>query len=150
MFSHMLVGTNDLEKAKTFYDAVFGAIGIGPGFVNEDRRIFYMSPGGAFGVTKPIDGQPASVGNGGTVQNTVKISLGVALLVAVAMMIFKAVLGVRRHVAQGGQKSDAPIQVHRVATVLIGAIGGLIVGMMSVDSGSLIIVALLLREKERA
>jgi catechol 2,3-dioxygenase-like lactoylglutathione lyase family enzyme len=67
MFSHMLVGTNDLEKAKTFYDAVFGAIGIGPGFVNEDRRIFYMSPGGAFGVTKPIDGQPASVGNGGTV-----------------------------------------------------------------------------------
>lgn len=67
MFSHVLVGTNDLDRAKRFYDAVFGALGVGPGVLNEDRRLFYMGPGGAFGVTKPIDGAPACMANGGTV-----------------------------------------------------------------------------------
>jgi uncharacterized membrane protein YfcA len=86
-----------------------------------------------------------AVGNGGTVQNTVKISLGVALLVAVAMMIFKALLDVRRR-ARLGPTADftGRIKVHKATTVAIGALGGLIVGMTSVGSGSLIIVALLL------
>jgi hypothetical protein len=86
-----------------------------------------------------------AVGNGGTVQNTVKLSLGIALLVAVAMMIVKALLSVRRRALLGPEaESSEPIQVHKAATVAIGAIGGLIVGMTSVGSGSLIIVALLL------
>jgi hypothetical protein len=86
-----------------------------------------------------------AVGNGSTVQDTVKISLGVALLIAVAMMLFKAVLGVRRRALLGPEgDSDPQIKVKRLATVAIGAIGGLIVGMTSVGSGSLIIVALLL------
>jgi hypothetical protein len=85
-----------------------------------------------------------AVGTDSTVQDTVKISLGVALLVAVAMMIFKALLDVRRR-ARLGPAADftGRIEVHKVATVIIGAIGGLVVGMTSVGSGSLIIVALL-------
>jgi uncharacterized membrane protein YfcA len=84
-------------------------------------------------------------GNGGAVQDAVKISLGIALLVAVAMMIFKALLDVRRR-ARLGRTADftGRIEVHKAATVAIGAVGGLVVGMTSVGSGSLIIVALLL------
>jgi catechol 2,3-dioxygenase-like lactoylglutathione lyase family enzyme len=66
MFSHVMIGTNDLGRAKRFYDAVLGAIGIGPGTV-DGHRMFYMSPGGAFCVTKPIDGEPATHANGGTI-----------------------------------------------------------------------------------
>jgi catechol 2,3-dioxygenase-like lactoylglutathione lyase family enzyme len=66
MFSHVMVGTNDLAKAKKFYDAALGALGIGPGMQNGDR-VYYMSPNGVFAVTKPINGQPATVGNGGTI-----------------------------------------------------------------------------------
>ncbi len=85
-----------------------------------------------------------SVGKSDAVQETVKISLGVALLVAVAMMVFKALLSVRQRAILGQADSSEPIVVQRAMTVTIGAIGGLIVGMTSVGSGSLIIVALLL------
>ena len=57
MFSHVMVGVNNLEKSKKFYDAVLGTIGIGPGVANKDRY-FYMSPGGVFAITKPINGKP--------------------------------------------------------------------------------------------
>lgn len=66
MFSHVMVGTNDLDKAKKFYDAVLGTLGIGPGMINGNR-VYYMSPTGLFSVTKPINGQPATVANGGTI-----------------------------------------------------------------------------------
>jgi catechol 2,3-dioxygenase-like lactoylglutathione lyase family enzyme len=66
MFSHIMVGSNDLEKSKTFYDAVLGAIGISPGMVFGDR-VFYSSPGGGFAVTKPINGEAATHANGGTI-----------------------------------------------------------------------------------
>ena len=66
MFSHVMLGVNDLEKSKRFYDAVLGAIGIGPGFANGNRY-FYRSPTGTFAITKPINGEPATHGNGGTV-----------------------------------------------------------------------------------
>ncbi|QEA12861.1 VOC family protein [Comamonas flocculans] len=65
MFSHVILGSNDLERAKRFYDAFFGALGVGPA-VFDRYRYFYRSGGGTFGITTPIDGQPASVGNGGT------------------------------------------------------------------------------------
>jgi len=66
MFSHVMIGTNDLDRAKKFYDAVLGTLGIGPAVV-DGHRIFYISPKGVFSVSKPIDGKPATFANGGTV-----------------------------------------------------------------------------------
>ena len=65
MFSHVMLGTNDLDRAKTFYDAVLGTLGVSPGFVDR-HRIFWRTPTGVFSVSIPIDGQPATVGNGST------------------------------------------------------------------------------------
>jgi catechol 2,3-dioxygenase-like lactoylglutathione lyase family enzyme len=66
MFSHIVVGTNDATKAKKFYDAALGAIGVPPG--NQDgERVYYRTPTGTLVVTKPINGQPASAANGGTI-----------------------------------------------------------------------------------
>ena len=66
MFSHIMVGTNDLDKAKKFYDAALGTLGVPPARV-DGHRIFYMTPTGVFSVSKPIDGKPATHANGGTV-----------------------------------------------------------------------------------
>ena len=66
MFSHVMIGTNDLEKAKAFYDALLGTLGIGPAMV-DGHRIFYMGQGGVFSVTQPINGEPACHANGGTI-----------------------------------------------------------------------------------
>ena len=66
MFSHIMIGTNDLDRAKSFYDAVLGAIGVPPAFVDR-HRIFYRTPTGVFSVSLPIDGKPATVANGGTI-----------------------------------------------------------------------------------
>lgn len=66
MFSHVMIGTNDLPKAKAFYDAVLGTLGVKPGFVDR-HRVFWRTPTGVFSVTTPIDGKPATIGNGGTV-----------------------------------------------------------------------------------
>lgn len=66
MFSHVMLGVNDLEKSRKFYDAVLGTLGIGPGFANKSRY-FYRSPTGTFAITTPINGQPATNGNGSTI-----------------------------------------------------------------------------------
>jgi catechol 2,3-dioxygenase-like lactoylglutathione lyase family enzyme len=66
MFSHVMIGTNDLEKAKSFYDALLGTLGVRPGRL-DGHRIFYMTKTGVFSVTKPIDGKPATSANGGTI-----------------------------------------------------------------------------------
>ena len=67
MFSHIAIGTNDVRRAKTFYDATLGALGVEPGVVDGDRRVFYRTPTGALIVTQPIDGKAATVANGGTI-----------------------------------------------------------------------------------
>ena len=72
MFSHVMVGSNDLKASKKFYDAVLGTLGIPAGFTDDKGRIFYMSPAGAFAVTTPINGAPASAANGGTIGFAVK------------------------------------------------------------------------------
>ena len=59
MFSHVMVGVNNLEVSRKFYDALLGTLGIGPGVANKERY-FYRSPTGTFGITKPINGQPAT------------------------------------------------------------------------------------------
>jgi catechol 2,3-dioxygenase-like lactoylglutathione lyase family enzyme len=66
MFSHIMIGTNDLDRAKAFYDAVLGTLGVPPGAVDR-HRVFWRSPTGTFSVSVPIDGQPATVANGGTI-----------------------------------------------------------------------------------
>jgi catechol 2,3-dioxygenase-like lactoylglutathione lyase family enzyme len=66
MFSHIMIGTNDLDRAKAFYDKVLGTLGVSPSFV-DGHRMFYMTPTGVFAVSKPIDGKPATHANGGTI-----------------------------------------------------------------------------------
>jgi len=65
MFSHVMIGTNDLERAKSFYDALLGTLGVGPAMVDR-HRIFYRTPTGVFAVSLPINGEPATFANGGT------------------------------------------------------------------------------------
>ena len=72
MFSHMMVGSNDIARSKTFYDALFGAMGGKPGRLDDKGRLIYLHNGGAFLVSPPIDGKPATHANGGTVGFTVK------------------------------------------------------------------------------
>ena len=67
MYSHMMVGSNDIERSKKFYDATFKAIGGREGIVDPKGRLMYLYNNSAFLVTHPIDGQPATAGNGCTV-----------------------------------------------------------------------------------
>lgn len=60
-----MLGVNNLESAQTFYNAALGALGINPGFANKNR-FFYRSPSGVFAISTPIDGEPATAGNGST------------------------------------------------------------------------------------
>ena len=66
MFSHVMVGVSDLDKAKAFYDATLGALGVAPGFVDR-HRVFWRTPAGVFAASLPINGDPATFGNGSTV-----------------------------------------------------------------------------------
>ena len=67
MFSHMMVGSNDIDRSKKFYDAIFAAMGGKPGITDDKGRLIYMHNGGIFIVTPPIDGEPATHGNGCTI-----------------------------------------------------------------------------------
>ncbi|MEO5867710.1 MAG: VOC family protein [Sphingomonas sp.] len=71
MFSHMVVGSNDISRSKKFYDALFTAIGGGAAREDERGRLLYFKDGGIFLVTAPVDGQPATHANGGTIGFTV-------------------------------------------------------------------------------
>ncbi len=66
MFSHIMIGTNDLGRAKAFYDSLLGTLGVPPASV-DGHRIFYVTPTGIFSVTQPINGEPATCANGGTI-----------------------------------------------------------------------------------
>jgi catechol 2,3-dioxygenase-like lactoylglutathione lyase family enzyme len=66
MFSHVMIGCNDLDKAKAFYDPLLATLGVGPSMI-DGHRMFYMTQGGIFAVSKPIDGKPATAANGGTI-----------------------------------------------------------------------------------
>jgi catechol 2,3-dioxygenase-like lactoylglutathione lyase family enzyme len=48
MFSHIMVGANDVQAAKVFYDAVLGAMGHNPGVIDPHGRCFYITPAGIF------------------------------------------------------------------------------------------------------
>jgi len=71
MLNHVMVGTNDIETAKRFYDAVLGVLGADEGVRNTagsgHQRVFYRHDGSTFGVSEPINGEPATFANGGTI-----------------------------------------------------------------------------------
>lgn len=67
MFTHVMVGTENIEAAKAFYDATFETLGIGSGVIDRQGRLFYQVSGVAFGVTLPIHGERATAANGGTI-----------------------------------------------------------------------------------
>lgn len=66
MFTHLMVGTNDVARARGFYDAALGALGIGPAF-DAGARFFYSHGNMGFGVGTPADGAAATPANGGTI-----------------------------------------------------------------------------------
>ncbi len=66
MFTHVVVGSNDLEKSKKFYDALFASVGGNPG-ADMGGRLVYNHNGGMLLVGTPINGQPATYANGGTI-----------------------------------------------------------------------------------
>ena len=67
MFSHVMLGANDVAASKTFYDAALGALGATPGRVDPKGRAMYMHGGSIFMLTNPIDGNQASAANGSTI-----------------------------------------------------------------------------------
>ncbi|QWK80831.1 VOC family protein [Ochrobactrum sp. BTU1] len=67
MFTHVMIGSNDLERARCFYDATFVALGGNPGEMDTRGRLIYAHAGGRLMITTPIDGNPATVANGGTI-----------------------------------------------------------------------------------
>ena len=67
MFSHIMVGANDVEKSKIFYDAILGELGHEPGIIDPKGRCFYFTKTGVFSISKPIDGEAACNGNGSTI-----------------------------------------------------------------------------------
>ncbi len=67
MYSHIMVGSNDIARSKKFYDALFTAMGAQPATEDARGRLAYSHNGSRFMVTQPIDGKPASQANGGTI-----------------------------------------------------------------------------------
>ena len=67
MYSHMMVGSNDIARSRKFYDSLFGAMGAKPGIQDDKGRLIYLHNGGIFMVSPPINGEPATHANGGTI-----------------------------------------------------------------------------------
>ena len=71
MFNHIMVGSNDIERSKAFYDKVLAVLGAGEPFVNVSNsghtRLFYRHDGNTFGISEPINDEPATCANGATI-----------------------------------------------------------------------------------
>lgn len=71
MFNHVMIGSNDIERSKRFYDAVLGTLGVGEPLRNhassDHIRLFYRHEGGVFCISEPINDEPATVANGATI-----------------------------------------------------------------------------------
>ena len=71
MFNHVMVGSNDIQRSKVFYDAVLGVLGAGEPMRNEAGsghiRLFYRHDGSTFCISEPINGAEATPANGGTI-----------------------------------------------------------------------------------
>ncbi len=67
MFSHVMLGSNDIARSKIFYDALFAATGGTPGVLDPKGRLVYSHRGGLLLITPPINGEAATHANGGTI-----------------------------------------------------------------------------------
>ena len=71
MLNHVMIGSNDIEKSKRFYDAVLAVLGAGEPLekinATGQKRYFYIHNGSTFCLTQPINGEPATVANGSTI-----------------------------------------------------------------------------------
>ncbi len=67
MFSHITIGSNDIARSKKFYDALLGASGGAPVEPSASGRLIYSHRGGRLMITKPLNGEPATGANGGTI-----------------------------------------------------------------------------------
>jgi catechol 2,3-dioxygenase-like lactoylglutathione lyase family enzyme len=71
MFNHVMIGSNDIERSKRFYDAVLGTLGAGEPVRNVAStghiRLFYRHDGNTLCITQPINGADATFANGGTI-----------------------------------------------------------------------------------
>ncbi len=71
MLNHVMIGSNDIERSKSFYTAVLGVLGAGEPFVNVNdtghTRLFYMHDGSNFSISEPINGEKATCANGSTI-----------------------------------------------------------------------------------
>jgi catechol 2,3-dioxygenase-like lactoylglutathione lyase family enzyme len=67
MFSHIMLGANDVATSKIFYDATLSVLGVSAGGMDPKGRCFYHTKTGVFSLSKPIDGEPACHGNGSTI-----------------------------------------------------------------------------------
>lgn len=71
MFNHIMIGSNNIERSKRFYDAVLAVLGAGEAHRNQaptgQVRLFYRHDGNVFGITEPINGEPATAANGATI-----------------------------------------------------------------------------------
>ena len=103
MFSHIMVGSNDIARSKKFYDALFVAMGGKPGVVDAKGRVAYTHNGARFMVSKPIDGKPACSANGGTIGFTMSDAQ-------------QAVAWHKAGVANGGTSIEDPPGVRQGAT----------------------------------
>lgn len=76
MFSHIMVGANDIEASKIFYDEVLGVLGAEPGIMvpnlTGQKRYFYFLEDMTFCISEPINGEKATHGNGSTIGFNVK------------------------------------------------------------------------------
>ena len=66
MFSHIVLGSNDIAASQAFYDATLGAPGVPAGVVDDRGRVVYAQDGGRLLITAPVDGRAATHANGGT------------------------------------------------------------------------------------
>ena len=71
MLNHVMIGSNDIERTKKFYNAVLTVLGAGSpmAHVNEtgQTRLFYIHDGSTFSISEPINGEPVSFANGSTI-----------------------------------------------------------------------------------
>lgn len=71
MFSHIMLGSNDIERSRLFYNAVLATLGVPEPFVNKANsghtRLFYRHDGNTFCISEPINGEAATFANGATI-----------------------------------------------------------------------------------
>lgn len=71
MFNHIMIGTNDIEKSKAFYDKVLAVLGVPAAMENTansgHKRVFYRHDGNVFALSEPINNEAASCANGMTI-----------------------------------------------------------------------------------